>query len=179
MVDNQQNYGVVYDRNDYAGFFKRVAIALIDFSVVCLVVVAVFFATTFLNLDDDDFLALNYIWAVVFSIGYLGLLRRSRFRTLGYIIANVKIVDLKGNRPSAFKMILRTGLLILGPFEFFIDIAWLTSEITKQTLRDKYVGTYVVAMDASPVGRGTLKTVTLGVMGWSLMYKEVKDIQYS
>jgi hypothetical protein len=51
---------------------------------------------------------------------------------------------------------------------------WLTSEVTRQTLRDKYVGTYVVRRDAVPVGRDRLQEVMLGVMGRHLTYWEVK-----
>lgn len=102
-------------------------------------------------------------------------MKRSKIRTIGYILTGVKIVNLKGEKPSIFKMILRASLLVIGPFELIIDIIWLTSEVTKQTLRDKYVGTYVVNLNAIPIGKGRLQNVTLGVMGWNLMYKEVKE----
>jgi hypothetical protein len=72
-------------------------------------------------------------------------------------------------------MILRLFLLFLGPFTFYIDLLWITSENTKLALRDKYVGTYVVNKNAMPIRQGRLHTVTLGIMSWSLMYREVKE----
>ncbi len=72
-------------------------------------------------------------------------------------------------------MILRAFLLLIGPFELITDIIWLTSETTKQTLRDKYVGTYVVNKNSLPVGKSKLQNVTLGFMGATLMYREIKE----
>ncbi len=72
-------------------------------------------------------------------------------------------------------MILRVLLLTLGPFELLFDIIWLTSEATRQTLRDKFIGTYVVNRNAAPIGKARLQNVTLGVMGWNLMYQEIKE----
>lgn len=68
-------------------------------------------------------------------------------------------------------------LLLLGPFELFIDIIWLTSEATKQTLRDKYVGTYVINQNAVPIRKGKLQNVSLEFMGWNLMCREVQESQ--
>ena len=64
---------------------------------------------------------------------------------------------------------------MIGPFELIFDIIWLTQEQTKQTLRDKYVGTYVINKNAVPITNSIIQNVTLNVMGWSLVYDEVKE----
>jgi len=175
MSYNVENPGVIFDKKDYAGFIKRVVIAIVDLIVILVISAAVLFGSDYFIYEEGAYYKFNFFFVLIFSIWYLALLKRSRFRTIGYMLTGVKIVNLKGAKPSAFKMILRAALLLLGPFELIIDIIWLTQEATKQTLRDKYVGTYVVTQDAVPVGSGTLQTVTLGVMGWNLMYREVKD----
>jgi len=54
------------------------------------------------------------------------------------------------------KMTFRFALLAIGPFELLTDLLWLTGEETKQTLRDKFVGTYVVKKTAIPIGEAKL-----------------------
>ncbi len=65
-------------------------------------------------------------------------------------------------------------LLTFGPFSLIIDLLWLTGETTRQTLRDKYIGTYVVRSDSAPKGTGQLQRVSLDFIGWHLVFKEVK-----
>ncbi len=71
-------------------------------------------------------------------------------------------------------MLFRYCLLIVGPLEIFLDLIWLTGEETKQTFRDKYVGTYVVNLKAKPIGQGPQIITKMNVMGWHLMFREVK-----
>lgn len=175
MINIDENFGVIFDKKDYAGFIKRVIIAAVDLIVIFVISTAVLYISDYLIYEEEPYYKFNFFFMLVFSIWYLAILKRSNFRTIGYILTGVKIVDLKGERPSIFKMIFRVSLLILGPFELIIDIIWLTQEATRQTLRDKYVGTYVVNQNAIPVGSGKLQTVTLGIMGWNLMYREVKE----
>ncbi len=175
MKNSDENIGVIYEKKDYAGFSKRVVIAMIDIVVIAAVsACGSYFADSFFSFEDTHH-RFNFILILIFSIFYLAILKRSKFRTIGYLLARVKIVDLKGQRPSIFKMILRELLILLGPFELFTDIIWMTSEATKQTLRDKYVGTYVIRQTAIPVGKGRLQNVSLGFMGWNLMYREVQE----
>ena len=49
---------------------------------------------------------------------------------------------------------MRYLLLLFGPIEWIVAILWLTGEETKQTFRDKHVGTYVVKENANPIGNG-------------------------
>lgn len=175
MSDLEENFGVIFDKEEYAGFIKRVVIAVVDLIFILVVLAAVLFISNNFISNKESFLNFNFVFFIFFSIWYLALVKRSKIRTIGYILTGVKIVNLKGEKPSIFKMILRASLLVLGPFELIVDIIWLTSEATKQTLRDKYVGTYVVNLNANPIGKGKLQNVTLGVMGWNLMYKEVKE----
>ena len=104
---------------------------------------------------------------------YLAVIKSSNFRTIGYNLFGIKVVDLLGNSPNWSTMLIRFLLIFIGPFTFIIDILWLTGEQTKQTLRDKYAGTYVVKNTSIPKGTGLLRTVSLHFMGWNLSFKEV------
>lgn len=175
MSQSEENFGVFYEKKEYAGFIKRVVIAVVDLFVIAVFSMACLYVTDYLIYYEDTYYKFNFIFTIILAILYLAVLKRSKYRTIGYILTGVKIVDLKGEKPSIFKMILRVLLILIGPFELIVDIIWLTSEVTKQTLRDKYIGTYVVNQNAVPIGKGKLQNVSLGFMGWNLMYREVKD----
>ena len=176
MRDEKEDYGVIYKKEDYAGFIKRLLIGVVDFLVFfVLLILWCLFTAIFLKDHGIFFYRTNFMFAMILAVWYFSLLKRSKYRTVGYILMGVKIVNLQGETPSILKMILRQFLVFLGPFTLHIDLPWITSEITKQTLRDKYVGTYVVGKDATPVLQGKLQSVTLGVMSWSIMYREVKE----
>ncbi len=175
MNDLEENIGVIFDKREFAGLIKRVVIAVVDLLVIFVISAAVLFISDYMVYDTETYFKFNFFFTLIFSVWYLAFLKRSKFGTLGYLLTGVKIVDLKGRKPSIFTMALRVFLLLIGPFELIIDIMWLTSEITKQTLRDKFVGTYVVNKTALPVGNGKLRNVTLGFMGWNLMYREIKE----
>jgi len=174
MKNHDKNIGVYYNKKDYAGFFKRTIIAVIDLSVIFVIATIAVSVNNYLMNDDKTLFRFNAISILTILILYMALLKRSKYRTLGYIIAGVKIVNLKGEKPSVFQMISRLFLFLLGPIGLIIDIIWLTSETTKQTLRDKYVGTYVINKNASPAGEGPLQSVNIEVLGWRLFFREVK-----
>ena len=174
MDKSKENTGVFYKRCDYAGFVKRAIIAAID-SLVLIIISFLFILLSSYIISDEKFLIkFNFLAIALISMCYLAILKPSKYRTFGYKLTNVKIVDLKGKKPTLFKMILRTLLLLIAPFGLIFDIIWLTSEETKQTLRDKYIGTYVVSKDASPIGQGKFQIVSLGFMGFILTYWEIK-----
>ena len=175
MNESSRSLGAIYDKTAYAGFIKRVVIAIVDLIVLLLAELLVLYSSGHLIPSENFHLQINFAAFVFLSVLYLAIIKRSRYGTVGYMMTGVKIVDLKGQKPSMYTMVLRTALLLVGPFELFFDILWLTTEATKQTLRDKYVGTYVVSREATPRDFGKLRYVTLGVMGWSLMYREVEE----
>ncbi len=174
MSDFDGNFGVFYDKGGYAGFIRRVIASAIDLLVMLLISLVILFTLNCFIYDEAVYITFNFLLITLISVWYLALLKRSGFRTIGYILAGVKIVDLKGGKPSIVKMILRVFLSVIGPFEFIPDIFWIMSESTRQTLRDKFIGTYVVRKDAVPVGRAEFQDVTLGVMAWTLVYREIK-----
>ena len=98
----------------------------------------------------------------------------SSIGTLGFILTGVKVVNLKGERPSFVRMSFRLFLWVLGPFHPVIDLLWLTGDPDRQTLRDKLAGTYVVRKDAVPCGQGTVRLAHYFLFGLSILFPEVQ-----
>jgi uncharacterized RDD family membrane protein YckC len=109
-----------------------------------------------------------------FTYFYLVILESSRFGTLGFIITGVKVLNLKGERPSLLRMTLRQLLWVVGPFHPFTDLLWLGGDDFRQTLRDKFAGTIVVKRDAVPAGRGPVHLRYYGFAGLMLAFAEVQ-----
>jgi len=105
--------GVYYSRGDYVGVARRMLIDLVDFlaalALSALAVAAAFMAPT--AVAERLWLPLTaFVW-----FAYFVLLKRSRFRTLGYRIAGAQIVDLTGGRPSIFSLSARLVFVLFGP----------------------------------------------------------------
>jgi uncharacterized RDD family membrane protein YckC len=159
--------GPYYSRADYAGLFRRFTIIFVDLSVVVLVWVAIV-----LSQGGEPTRTAIGIWVGV-SYGYLVLLERS-FGTLGFLLTGVKILTLKGDRPSILRMTFRLLLWVFGPINALFDIYWLTGDEYRQTLRDKLAGTVVVRTSAVPAGTGEIRLNRYQLMGYSFVFYEVR-----
>jgi uncharacterized RDD family membrane protein YckC len=164
---------VYFFRQDYAPFWVRVLVDLIDlavFGVVCgalttLVAIQVDFIKTTLNL-------LLLMWAPG-ALLYFVILKRSSFRTLGYRIGRVRIVGLDGEQPSYGALILGLVFGVLGPFNWVLDLVWLSSDLHRQALRDKFAKTYVVKAKAQPAGRGKIVVRYWEICFYNFLFREV------
>src|SRR6266699_6085158 len=99
MTTTSSNTGVYYEQHDYVSVWRRLAIDLVDVCVAAILSLAVS-ALLSLFIENRDRVALGVLTAwigVWFS--YFVLLKRSRFRTVGYILAKSRIVSLQGSTP--------------------------------------------------------------------------------
>jgi len=172
MVNNNSNSGVIYSDNAYVGLWVRILAILIDSFSLLIIGLAIYIIWTLFQLPEKYFL----IFVIILSFIYLTVVKSSKTGTFAYILLKLKVVDLNGNQPSLFKMITRFALLVTGPLNIIIDMIWLTSEQTKQTLRDKIAGTYVIKQDSLPIELGIIKYKHLDVMGYALSIKEVQRL---
>jgi uncharacterized RDD family membrane protein YckC len=165
--------GIYFLRQDYAPFWVRLLVDLIDvgiFGVVCgalmmLVMIIVPFTRTTLNL-------LLLMWIAV-ALLYFVVLKRSNFRTLGYRIAKVRIIGLDNQPPSYGALILRLMFGMLGPFNWALDLIWLSNDFHRQALRDKFSNTYVVKLKAQPAGRGKIVVKYYEILFLNFLCREV------
>jgi uncharacterized RDD family membrane protein YckC len=175
MTDHGATQGVYYDVRDYAGLFRRVIIMCADIFVLLLFWI-VLAAIWFIIYPEREHLPIASFWVGLASAYLYLTIIKSSVGTLGYLITGVRIVDLSGKRPSMFKMTVRFLWLFVLPFSLILDIIWLTGEQTRQTLRDRSVGTYVVRKKAVPVGAGPQQIQILSLLGLCLWLREVKRV---
>lgn len=84
---------------------------------------------------------------------YLGPVKRSDFGTIGFRMLGVRLVSAKGGRPSLYSVALRMMMWMFGPFDLLLDLLWLGADTESQSLRDCYLGTYLIKRNAMPIGR--------------------------
>lgn len=170
--------GVYYARDDYAGFARRVAILLVDMAVVLFLQFPLAMAFLVAGFYEGPFFAPIFpdsYWLTPVLLGwiYLGVLKPSRLRTVGYWAAGTRIVTLRGDRPSMFRMTFRLLLWVLGPFNLLIDLVWVAADEDSQTLRDRFAGTYVIRRHAQPIGRGSIHLAYYHLLTFTLAYPRV------
>jgi uncharacterized RDD family membrane protein YckC len=167
---------VCFDRRDYAGPVRRVTIVGIDLVtavVLFLVVLGGIWYVWLLQYPQGD-LPPEPMWAALAVVyAYFTSLKRSRIRTLGYILTAVRIIDIRGGRPCLLQMTLRMVPLMPIPWSFLFDLGWVVDEPQRQTLRDKWAGTFVVRRKAKPVATAPIRYWRIGLCGIFLIYPEV------
>jgi hypothetical protein len=113
---------VYFRREDYAPFWLRALVDVIDFGAIAAACFAVFLALSFTlgfgRLAVDLFL----IASTAVSAGYLVVLKRSRFGTLGYRLGRVRIVGLDGQAPGYLALLVRFFFSALGPANWMVDL---------------------------------------------------------
>jgi uncharacterized RDD family membrane protein YckC len=160
----------------FAGFLRRLVVIMIDMTVLLLVGVMLWIALLAVYWDPEtggDPSGIFYLVWVAITWFYLTVIKRSRWRTLGYRMLGLKIVTTRGTRPSLFRMTFRFLLWIFGPFNFLLDLFWLGADSEQQSLRDCYAGTYVVRNCAEPIGSAPIHLTRYHGMGLTLVYPRV------
>jgi len=171
-MDVAEDDGAYFERGDRAGFFRRLLILLIDGTVVAVAANAwaAGYALLFPESDQDSVVGAAFL---VIGFAYLVVLE-SYSVTLGFLLARVRIVTLKGKRPSILRMTLRLLLWVMGPIHPVIDFLWLGGDDQGQTLRDKLVGTLVVRRKAEPAAQGPIRLKWYTLLGQWYVFFEVE-----
>ena len=171
LRDNSLGQGVFFATEDYVGILRRIVIQIVD----SVVLVAVFVLTstiysTIVNEFDGRFLLVYATFAWL----YLTVFKASRIWTVGYWIAGCRIVNLRGKRPSVIRMTFRLLLWVLGPFNTLLDLIWCGIDDDRQTLRDRFAGTYVVNGSAQPIGTADIHLAFYSACGFALRFPRVE-----
>lgn len=165
--------GVYFRREDYASFWRRVLVDIVDFIVAGLLWLLLTAAALAVLPVQDWIPELIMVLAILTTLGYFVVLKRSRFRTAGYRLGRVTLVGLNGLPASWGTLMLRASFAALGPFNWFLDLAWLFDDRHRQALRDKIAQTYVIKLGAEPAGRGRLVYRYWEICGYNLLVREV------
>jgi uncharacterized RDD family membrane protein YckC len=168
--EQHQQLGVYYEREDYASVWRRLLIDAVDIPLALAISIVLLAAVAS---EFDDTPGLLFALLAITWFGYFVVLKGSRYRTLGYIVAKARIVNLAGERPGVFSLILRLLFVVGGPLNSLIDLLWLTGDPHRQALRDKFASTYVIRQAAVPVGTGMVRVRTYMFWGMTFLFREV------
>ena len=162
--------------SDYAGFWRRLGVALADTAVILLILLAV--TVTVALLDpvgewNDAYLFAGWA-ALVWT--YFVVLKRTPLGTVGYRLAGVRVVDAYGRPPGLGALTLRLAFGILGPLNIVLDLVWILSGQHRQALRDKFAHTYVVKAGAQPAGPARVVLRTHHVLGVAVVFRDVEAV---
>ena len=160
--------GIYFRTEDYAPLWRRFMIDFIDglaVGVVCAAITAALWGYS----SSELFLG---IWFTIFFC-YFVILKRSKFGTIGYRVGGVKIVGMNGQTPSVGSLTLRLFFMLLGPMNYLVDVMWLSTDLHKQALRDKFAQTYVVRKEAQPIGQGKVAHRYCHILGYNFLFREV------
>jgi uncharacterized RDD family membrane protein YckC len=129
------NEGVFFAPQDCASLSARIYADIIDFVVIWLA--WIIGLPLLAAVTGDVYYESIFFWWLLFAYLYLTMLKVSPVRTLGFRLTGVKVLTLRGERPSILRMSFRLLLWLLGPFNWFYDLLWLSGDECRQTLRDK------------------------------------------
>jgi len=186
MHSNIEN-GVYYKTKDYGSLLRRVfAVAVDVFVLIMLSLLIAWIWSWFAERPKLD-AAVQYGWlsialinpvyfwcCLLLSYVYMTVIKATKLRTIGYRITDLRVVNLRGVRPSVFQMTWRFILLAFGPIDLIVDLIWLWGDENRQTVRDKIAATYVIRSDAVPMGTGTIVRRNYFFLGWSWIFQEVE-----
>ncbi len=164
--------GVYFRREDYAPFWRRVLVLAIDLTVFVTVSLLTALPLTFLPVSMAATFNLMLLNTVEVAFFYFVVLKRSKFRTLGYRVARVRIVSPNGEAPDYPSMFLRLMFGTLVPFHW-LNWIWLTNDSHRQTLHDKVANTYVVKANAQAVGKGRIVLRYYEISGYNYLFREI------
>lgn len=170
--DRSLGEGVYFAFDDYIGIMRRIIIFMVDATVLLALLVAIEIVYVLLT---DDFVSSTIpisVWS--FSVwGYLTIVRASRIRTVGYWVTNARILNLRGTKPSVFRMTYRLLLSIFFLYNIFYDLIWATVDEDRQSLADCFAGTCVVKKNSSPQGRSEIHFTYYCAIGFVYFYQRV------
>jgi uncharacterized RDD family membrane protein YckC len=171
---------VCFDRRDYAGPLTRVVILCLDLIALILLTILVLFAIAafWVIRYDEDNVPPQTVWVILApAYLYLTVLQWSKIRTLGYILTGMRIVGIQGGKPSLLQMTVRLIPLLPVPWSLLFDLGWIIDEPHRQTLRDKWAGTFVVRQNAVPIGTAPIRYKRIGFAGIFLIFPEMGQVE--
>ncbi len=167
----------VYRREDYVGAFRHLLIFAVDscvlfFLLFPLAMIAIPFT------DLHPLLIIVLPWLILCWV-YLAVLKPSRFRSIGYWIADARIITIYGKPPSPWRMTMRLmwAAMYLVPYftvSIFTDLVWTTMNVERQMLRDLVAETRLIRNRAKPIGVGKVSRCLFTGLGITVLYARVR-----
>lgn len=180
ISENDFSGPILYRREDYVGPFRHLLIFAVDSCVLYFLLVAL----TLIAIPIGDLITTNpmpivaLLWLIL-SWVYLAVMKPSRFRSVGYWIADARIITIYGKPPSPGQMTMRLiwAAMYWVPYftvSIFTDLIWTTMNDERQMLRDLIVGTRMIRHHAKPVGVGKVSRCLLTGLGITVFYAIIR-----
>ena len=138
----------IFNESNIATMSRRWLIRLIDGSVLFVLSVILYTIAAMFIKSGIVIISLCLVWVVVYMVG----LKSTRYGTLGFLIADVKVVGKNGKPVSLYKNLLRLSSWAFFPYSVFYDLYWMNQTGNLQTFSDRVSETYVVNKDFKPYG---------------------------
>jgi uncharacterized RDD family membrane protein YckC len=87
------------------------------------------------------------------------------------MITGTKILHISGKKPSLLCMTYRLLFWIIGPVNILADLAWVSLNREKRTLRDSLCDTIVVKKKAIPISNSEIRKIRVMALGFHFLYK--------
>ncbi len=144
---------VIYNRQDYCGFWRRFAANFLDglvlgmaYNVVnkILHVIATLSGTTYLGFSEWMLCTIIFWVYMIWFKGYKGA-------TPGYYALGIKIISISGAQVSVKQILIRIISSFFSAIPFGLGYIWIIIDADRQAWHDKIAGTYVIKSGAMPV----------------------------
>lgn len=169
----------IYRREDYVGAARHLLIFVVDGAVILFFLMPLTTTIAMLASEFTGTTTLFIPWLPLLCIwSYLAVLKPSRYRSLGYWAADVRIVTIHGQKPSPFRMTLRLMWAAFwwnGFLGFIIDLFWTATNRERQMLRDLLAETRLIRSRAKPIGIGKTTYVMITCLSIAVMYTEIRE----
>jgi uncharacterized RDD family membrane protein YckC len=172
---------VIYSDSDYAGFWRRMLVCLVDGSVFLFSMSIVSVVGKFLPLPGPVRALMLLSAIIVLPLAYFVSLKGAGRRTLGYWIAGVQLVDVYGGHVSYWTLMKRSAwgiftFIVIPPF-FLGDAYFMFLDKHRQTLRDRLAHTYVVRTDAKPKGFAKVVRQPCQMLCLSFVFEGLRELK--
>jgi len=169
-----QPQAVWFFPSDYAGFWRRLAVVLIDAVTIAVLLIGVAGLVVAASPDDGVSDVLLPLCCLATVYGYFVILKRAGVHTVGYRLCGVRIVDPSGRPPGLGPLTLRLLFGLAGPLNILVDMVWIPCDMRRQSLRDKLAHTYVVKARARPAGPARVVHRHYHILGMSFVFQDVQ-----
>jgi len=178
-TDNSLGDGVFFAADDYAGFVRRFFALAVDSAILLIIAVLMWVGLTIVFWNAESKVnpeAVFFPACLGIAWLYLVPVKRSKFGTVAYRLLDMRILTIKGQRPSLFIMTLRLMIVMcwpFGPFSYLVDFVWIGVDPERRSIHDCYAGTCVVRRSDKPLGIGPMHLTYYCGAGMTLVYPRV------
>ena len=144
---------VIYNRQDYCGFWRRFTANFLDGLVLGMVynvvnkilhVIASLSGTAYPGFSEWMLCTIIFWAYTIWFKGYRGA-------TPGYYTLGIRIISINGTHVSIKQILIRIISSFFSAIPFGLGYIWITIDADRQAWHDKIAGTYVIKSGAMPV----------------------------